>query len=343
MEKKGVGVLFDKYQRTLEYYKSKGYYLSERKRPIPKFPKKIGVITASTGAVIQDIITTVSSRYPIAEIVLFPTIVQGKDAKTSISSNIYKANTHDDLDVLIIGRGGGSFEDLFAFNEEEVIEAIYLSRIPTITAIGHETDTSISDFVSDLRAPTPTSAATLATPHKIELFLLIKNLKNNLYKNTVNKLLELRHNLDHLTYILEKSSIKEKIRNKKLVLENLVKYLKINLNNNLLLKRRRTLELVNNLKRNKINLKILEFYNLISKLNSLNEANYKKVILNNQKKFNVLNNRLLELKNVFKDFLVKVNKNIIKSIDDFKVGDTLEVEFITGNVVSIVKEINKNG
>lgn len=165
MEPAGQGELYLRYEALKKAYEEKGYFSIEHKKKIPAFPKVIGVVTSPTGAVIQDIMNTVRRRYPLAEIHLYPALVQGEGGAASIREQILKANHKDDADVLIVGRGGGSIEDLWAFNEVPVIEAIFQSRIPIITAIGHETDTTISDYVADLRAPTPTAAAELATPN----------------------------------------------------------------------------------------------------------------------------------------------------------------------------------
>lgn len=177
----GIGELYQKYEALKKELEEKGYFRMEHKRPIPRFPKVIGVITSKTGAVIQDIIHTVTRRYPLCEIHLYPSLVQGPGSTDSIRNQIIYANQRKEVDVLIVGRGGGSIEDLWAFNEMPVIEAIYQSSIPIITAIGHETDFTISDFVSDLRAPTPTAAAELATPNRKDLIQMIDDHQEKLY------------------------------------------------------------------------------------------------------------------------------------------------------------------
>ncbi|MFU8792741.1 MAG: exodeoxyribonuclease VII large subunit [Acholeplasmataceae bacterium] len=165
----GVGELYLKYEQLKKDLEAKGYFNQEHKKAIPMFPSKIGVITSPTGAVIQDIKNTVSRRYKLTEIHLYPALVQGAGAKESIVGQIELANQKNDVDVLIVGRGGGSIEDLWGFNELDVVMAIFHSKIPIITAIGHETDYTLSDFVSDLRAPTPSAAAELATPSTADL------------------------------------------------------------------------------------------------------------------------------------------------------------------------------
>lgn len=164
----GVGNLYIAFEKLKKKLSAEGYFDAAHKKEIPKYPNRVGVITASTGAAIRDIITTIRRRYPICEIVLFPTLVQGENAKDDIVKNIKRAADYD-LDVLIVGRGGGSIEDLWPFNEEAVAMAIYNCDIPIISAVGHEVDFTISDFVADLRAPTPTAAAEMAVPNVSDL------------------------------------------------------------------------------------------------------------------------------------------------------------------------------
>jgi len=169
MQPDGIGELFLAFEQLKKKLEKEGLFHPSRKKPIPTFPKKIGVVTSKTGAAIRDILTTLERRYPISEVVVFPSIVQGPQAAPSIVKSIEQANSLHSIDVLIVGRGGGSIEDLWAFNEEGVARAIANSTIPIISAVGHETDTTIADFVSDLRAPTPTAAAEMAVPSKENL------------------------------------------------------------------------------------------------------------------------------------------------------------------------------
>jgi len=164
----GVGNLYVAYEKLKKKLSEEGLFKKEHKKEIPKIPKRVGIITASTGAAVRDIVTTIKRRFPICETILFPTLVQGDGAKDDIVRNIKRAEDYD-LDVLIVGRGGGSIEDLWAFNEEVVARAIYNSPIPIISAVGHEVDFTIADFVADLRAPTPTAAAELAVPNIVEI------------------------------------------------------------------------------------------------------------------------------------------------------------------------------
>lgn len=175
-EPDGVGALAIQFEQLKKKLSEEGLFQERFKQSLPQFSKKIGVVTSRSGAVIQDIITTVSRRFPGVEIVLYPTKVQGEGAAEEIARNIARANERDDLDVLIIGRGGGSIEDLWAFNEEIVVRAIFESRLPIISSVGHETDVTLADFVADKRAATPTAAAELATPvTKLDLLTYLQN------------------------------------------------------------------------------------------------------------------------------------------------------------------------
>ena len=175
-EPDGVGALAIQFEQLKKKLAEEGLFQERFKQSLPQFSKKIGVVTSRSGAVIQDIITTVSRRFPGIEIVLYPTKVQGEGAAEEIARNIARANERDDLDVLIIGRGGGSIEDLWAFNEEIVVRAIFESRLPIISSVGHETDVTLADFVADKRAATPTAAAELATPvTKLDLLTYLQN------------------------------------------------------------------------------------------------------------------------------------------------------------------------
>lgn len=183
----GIGNLYVAFEELKRKLASEGLFDKEHKKKIPRIPKKIGIVTASTGAAIKDILTTIKRRFPVCETILFPSLVQGSDAAKDIVKNIKLANTYD-IDTLIVGRGGGSIEDLWPFNEEIVARAIYESKVPVISAVGHEIDFSISDFVADLRAPTPTAAAELAVPDINTIISYLNTAKTRAY-NGVNQLI----------------------------------------------------------------------------------------------------------------------------------------------------------
>lgn len=182
MQQDGIGNLYLAYEEMKRRLEKEGLFSDIHKKAIPKFPNQIGVITSPTGAAIRDIITTIKRRYPVAKIIILPALVQGVNAAPSIVKAIQTANRMDSLDVLIVGRGGGSIEELWAFNEESVAREIFASRIPIISAVGHETDFTIADFVADLRAPTPTGAAEMAVPHIKDLMDRISVKKTRIHR-----------------------------------------------------------------------------------------------------------------------------------------------------------------
>ena len=191
----GVGNLYIAFEQLKKKLQTEGLFDEAHKKPIPRIPKRVGIVTASTGAAIRDIMTTIKRRFPICETILFPTLVQGENAKDDIVRNIKRAEDYD-LDVLIVGRGGGSIEDLWPFNEEVVARAIYDCKIPVISAVGHEVDFTIADFVADLRAPTPTAAAELAVPNIGDLKKHIDQLSIRLNESIYKKVNYLKLYLD---------------------------------------------------------------------------------------------------------------------------------------------------
>lgn len=198
-EPDGIGALAIQFEQLKKKLTEAGYFDSRHKQALPRFVKKIGVITSPSGAVIRDIITTVSRRFPGVDILLFPTKVQGDGASQEIVENIRLANQRKDLDLLIVGRGGGSIEDLWAFNEENVVEAIFESHLPIISSVGHETDTTLADFVADQRAATPTAAAELATPiTKSDVLASLQDRQNRLYQASRQLIIRRQERLDKL-------------------------------------------------------------------------------------------------------------------------------------------------
>ena len=313
----GLGDLYVIFEKLKNKLSEEGLFDSSHKRKIVKIPNKIGVITASTGAAIKDIISTINRRYPLVEIILFPSLVQGEGAKENIVKMIEIANNYD-IDTLIVGRGGGSIEDLWAFNEEIVARAIYNSRVPIVSAVGHEIDFTISDFVADLRAPTPTAAAELVVPDRNEIIRYLNDVRNRL-NTSINKLLinfsekikkyetnyilNNPHNLyttqeqkiDHLMELLN-VNIKKTLKNK----ENLYSTIKLKY------------ELLNIL-----DSKENEFNKLKTKIELLNP----KYILN--KGYSI----------------TYADDKIIKSVNDIKNIKVLKSIFSDGVIISEVKEI----
>ena len=213
----GVGNLYLQFEELKKKLSNEGLFDERHKKKIPKFPKKIGIVTAPTGAAIRDILSTIKRRFPSTETILFPALVQGELAAPDIVKQIKRADEYD-LDVLIVGRGGGSIEDLWAFNEEIVARAIYEAKTPIISAVGHEIDFTISDFVSDLRAPTPTGAAEMAVPNIIDVKNFINQLNIRLNKDIENIIEFNKKRVDNLktSYVLSNPLATFEIREQKL-------------------------------------------------------------------------------------------------------------------------------
>ena len=209
MDLDGVGDLYLAYERLKEELGKKGYFDESHKVELPRFPETVGVITSPTGAAVRDIINVIESRFPLTKIIVYPALVQGVNAKESIAENIEKANRQKLVDVLIVGRGGGSIEDLWAFNEEIVAKAIYNSKIPVISAVGHETDFTISDFVSDVRASTPSHAAEIAVKNYRDIVNDI-----NTYKKRLASGLKSQYNISikHFQQVVSRPVLKEPLR-----------------------------------------------------------------------------------------------------------------------------------
>ncbi len=217
MEQDGLGNLYIEFEKLKKKLAAEGLFDQDKKQPIPKVPKKVGIVTASTGAAVRDIITTIKRRFPICETILFPALVRGRDAAKDIDHNIEIANTYD-IDTLIVGRGGGSIEDLWPFNEEIVARAIYNSKVPIISAVGHEIDFTIADFVADLRAPTPTAAAELAVPNIDTINTYLENAINRSTISINNLIENRRQTLTNFisSYVLKKPTAMYEIKEQNL-------------------------------------------------------------------------------------------------------------------------------
>lgn len=197
MQPDGIGSLYLAYEELKKKLQQEGLFDEKYKKPIPRYPNEVGVITSPTGAAIRDILTTINRRYPMAKVILIPALVQGVQAGPSVAKAIKIANQLGTLDVLIVGRGGGSIEELWAFNEEVVAREIFSSKVPIISAVGHETDFTIADFVADLRAPTPTGAAEMAVPHSTDLLERILDRKSRLTRTMTEKISSQKEKLNH--------------------------------------------------------------------------------------------------------------------------------------------------
>ena len=311
MTEDGVGNLHIAYEQLKKKLEAEGLFDDAHKKEIPKYPKRIGVVTAATGAAIRDIITTIKNRYPYCEVLLFPTLVQGDQAAQNIVRQIKHAQQFD-IDTLIIGRGGGSIEDLWPFNEEIVARAVYDCEIPLISAVGHEIDFAITDFVADKRAPTPTGAGVIAVPDANEVKYKISQLNLRLNKNVNDMVTQNRTKLNHI-------SQKQILKNPESIYE--IKGMHLD---NLITKLELTSK--NIITENRTKLSRLENRNILKKPQEIIRTK-REPYLRNVDKLNVLN-PLLTLKRGYT--LAKVEGKVVSSAKDVKAGDKLDVEFDDG-------------
>ena len=316
----GNGDLLKKFEELKNKLMLEGLFDQDKKKPIPKFPQKIGIVTAPTGAAIRDILSTIKRRYPLCETILFPSLVQGDDAAPNIVKQIEVAQNYD-LDVLIVGRGGGSIEDLWAFNEEIVARAIYASNIPIISAVGHEPDFTIADFVADLRAPTPTGAAEMAVPNMVDLINYIKQIEIRLNKNVTNKLDTLSKQLSNLknSYVLSNPLASFEIREQKL--DTLVN----RLNSVITYKLDNAKVKYDNLSKSRVLLNPNEMF--------IKHNNTLELIINKLELLNPLNV-------LSKGYSVaSVDDKIVKSVKDVKKNDKLNIKLLDGVVETTVEGV----
>jgi exodeoxyribonuclease VII large subunit len=202
----GAGALFLQFEALKDKLQKEGLFAAERKRSLPCFPRRLGVVTSPSGAAIRDILQILGRRYPLAELIIAPTLVQGDEAPPQIVAAIEALNTHTDVDAIIVARGGGSLEELWAFNDERVARAIFASRVPVISGIGHETDYTIADLVADLRAPTPSAAAEMAAPDQSGLRDQIQQHRASLVQQEAQLMAARRSSLEHASALLRRFS-----------------------------------------------------------------------------------------------------------------------------------------
>lgn len=322
MQEDGVGNLYVQYEKLKAELAKEGLFDQSKKKKIPKMPSKIGIITAPTGAAIRDILSTIKRRFPLTETYLFPALVQGENAAPDIVKKLKQADNFG-VDLIILGRGGGSIEDLWAFNEEIVARAIYEAKTPIISAVGHEVDFTIADFVADLRAPTPTGAAEMAVVNRTDVINELNHLKIRLNEALLSKVNALKIALENIksNYILNNPVIM--YENKKQVVDNLLEKIK-------------TL----------IYYKITN-YNLkldhLKKSYILNhpEELYKKKSLKLDKIITSLEllNPLSVLKRGYT--LTYKNDKVVRNIKDLKVDDIITIKFKEGIVKANIKEIGE--
>ena len=320
MQQDGLGNLYIEFEKLKKKLSAEGLFDQDKKKKIPKTPRRIGIVTASTGAAIRDILTTIKRRYPICETILFPSLVQGADAAKDIVRNIKLANTYD-IDTLIVGRGGGSIEDLWPFNEEIVARAIYESKIPVISAVGHEIDFTIADFVADLRAPTPTAAAELAVPNIDTINTYLENAMSRSTLSINNYLDNKRQQLLTLTssYIIKKPTAMYEVK------EQSLDYLIDRLNNGIS-------KIVDNVK-----------IRLYKSVNSYILTNPDMLYKYKQQNLSHLVNKLEVLNpiNTIKRgyAIVKKGDKIVSSVTKIKKDDIINVEVKEGNINAKVVEV----
>ena len=309
----GIGNLHIAFEQLKKNLAKEGLFDDAHKKSIPKYPKRIGVVTAETGAAIRDIITTIKRRYPICEILVFPTLVQGDQAAPQIIRQIRNTQRYE-LDTLIVGRGGGSIEDLWPFNEEPVAREIYACEIPVISAVGHEIDFTISDFVADLRAPTPTAAAELAVPELAKVKENVNHLQEKINKSINDKISINKTKLEHIS---QKNIFKnpESIYEiKGMTLDNLVNKLGF--------------ASKNIISQNRNNLFKIENSHILRNPEEITKKK-RDACLKNINKLEVLN-PLLTLKRGYS--IAKSGEKIISSAKDVEVGDEIDIEFDDGIV-----------
>ena len=345
MEPDGLGNLYIEFEKLKQKLANEGLFSETNKKKIPKITKRIGIITAPTGAAIKDIISTVKRRFPICETILFPSLVQGRDAAPDIVRQIKEADSGKyDIDVLIVGRGGGSIQDLWAFNEEIVARAIYEARVPIISAVGHEIDFTIADFVSDMRAPTPTGAAEMAVPTISEINNMINSYEIRLNEFTNNLLHKSKLRLDNIkgSYILKNPLSLYEIKEQKL--DNFIDIINNNINkrlesNKIILDNLKNSYVLKNplslfeIKKEKLVFNEKTIYNSIKNIILKNDYSYK-MLLNTLKLVNPLG--ILE-----KGYsLVTKDNELIKDSNLLKENDLINIRMHSGNIKATVREVN---
>ena len=322
MEEDGIGNLYKKYEELKKKLELEGLFDQEHKKVIPFFPKRVGVITAKTGAAIRDIVTTIKRRCPITEIIVFSSLVQGDGAKEDIVRNIHLAENYN-IDTLIVGRGGGSIEDLCPFNEEIVARAIYECNIPIISAVGHETDFTIADFVADARAATPTAGAMIATPVLTDLIKHNDQLKIRLNETILKKIKIFNLELDRFknSYVLKNPMIMYDNKKQKLIMYSD----KLNgLINNIIINKKNKLNILHN---NHIIINPLTLYN--DKIKYLDKLNEKLLVIN------PLNTLKRGYSVLYKD------NSTINSIKKLKINDKIKIKLVDGLVDASIDKMEE--
>ena len=309
----GIGELHIAFEQLKKKLDSEGLFDDAHKKEIPKYPQRIGVVTARTGAAIRDIITTIKRRYPYCEVLVFSTLVQGEMAANQIVRQIRHAQQFD-IDTLIVGRGGGSIEDLWPFNEEIVAREIYACRIPVISAVGHEIDWTISDFVADIRAATPTAAAEIAVPEISEVKYKLNQLTQRTNKAINEKLIQNKQKIENISQKQIFKNPESIYEIKQMHLDNLLGKLNLTSKNIITENRNRLLK--------------IESRSVLRNPNEVTKAK-RDIFIRNVDKLTILD-PLLTLKRGYS--IAKMDAKVVSSAKDVKTGDELDIEFDDGTV-----------
>lgn len=303
LKESGLGDLYKAFELLKKKLELEGLFLESNKKPIPFMPRKIGIVTSSTGAAIRDIITVVNRRFPLCDILIYPSLVQGSQAPKEICEGLKYLDNRDDVELIILGRGGGSIEELFAFNDEDVARTIFKLNTPVISAVGHETDFTIADFVADLRAPTPSAAAELAVPDINHLYNEIENKYNGLIRLMNKQMREYEIKVNYLNTSLKYYNPINQLKDKKQEMDSIFKDLNYIVEKNL----------------GNIKSKLIFLKNRLDLLNPL---------LGLDKGCGVLINK---------------QGNLIKSIDETRLGDEISILLKDGKIETVIKDIERGG
>lgn len=346
MEPDGVGALFVAYEQLKKKLEQAGYFLAEHKRPIPSFPSHVALITSPTSAAVRDMITTIKRRFPIVQITIIPATVQGEDGVPSIVRAINRANAIKGFDTIIVARGGGSIEDLWCFNDERVVQAIFNSSIPIVTGIGHETDSTLSDFVADLRAPTPTAAAELVVPNIIDLMEKVHHLETRLIQSVRALVHDKREWHAALTKRLRYFHPEKQLAEKEQMLDHITESLHRLLTLQLERKANTLHQLQTKLALLSPEKKINDAKERLERIDKRSDEIVAHIVREKRNSLHRLLDKLTilnPLQTIKRGYAVLYDKDeqIIRSVNDVEIGDSIDVKIADGIVTSEVKNVIK--
>jgi exodeoxyribonuclease VII large subunit len=342
MEPDGVGALYQALAELREKLGKEGLFEGPKKT-LPRYPKRIAVVTSPSGAVIRDIITTVKRRYPIAQIVLFPTLVQGDQAAANIVENIQRVEALGTFDTMIIGRGGGSIEDLWPFNEEKVARAIYQANTPIISSVGHETDVTIADMVADVRAATPTAAAELAVPVLTEELVRINNWQTRLEQSFLYQLQQKTERYQRLknSYVFKQPE--RLYEGQTIKLDRMTQQLVQSMETVYHKKQRRAQEIINQFSQYSPKGQIRESKQQLSYLNKSLTDRMEQYMKDKQKQFTSAVQQLdllspLKIMGRGYSYTTK-EEQVIKSVAELKTNEEIRIHYVDGVVDAVIKQV----